>query len=426
VTLWPHQERLVTQAREEYAMGSRRMLLVLPTGGGKTRVASTLASGMLSNGWRVLFVAHLGELLEQARRQLPEQVVIESVQTMARRKNVQHFDAVITDEAHHASCATYRKVIDATQPTLHIGLTATPSRLDGTALGSVFDSLLVGATTSELVTKGILVPSRVIGSQPTPGTLAAHPVDAYRRYAPGGRALVYAASVEHAARLADLFTIAGYPSRSLDGKTRDRVEVNARFASGELRVLTTYRLVSEGYDVPDVGTVILASNMTSPAMLLQAVGRGKRCAPGKTHETVLDLAGVCIALGIHPDDDLEYSLEGKPITRAAERGEGLRSCDHCGMVFWAHEYRTSTCPECGHVRPGRPDPRVVKAELEEQRQDMFRKLALKAGEDEVEFLRDLLKESKEKNWKPRAVAMRYRARFGKWPSKQLMIRAGGE
>lgn len=424
LTLWPHQQALVEQARQAYAAGKRRMLLVLPTGGGKTRVASTLAAGMVSNGLSVLFVAHLGELLTQAKRQLPAQVQVESVQSLARRKEVKHYDALIIDESHHATAKTYQRVIESVSPALLSGLTATPSRLDGKALGSTFDSLLVGATTSELVSKGILVPSRVISPSTPSRTLAVHPVDAYCEHAPGTKALVYASSVEHAARLAEEFTLAGFLARSLDGKTKDRAEVNARFASGELQVLTTYRLIAEGYDVPSVDTVILASNMTSPAMLLQAVGRGKRCAPGKTHEVVLDLAGVCIGLGIHPDDDLEYSLEGKPITRPTERGEGLKSCEHCGMVFWAHEYRDSVCPECGYVRPGKRDPRVVKAELEEQRQDMFRKLALKNSE-EVEFMRELLVRSKEKNWKPRAAAVQFQRRFGRWPSKALVSLAGG-
>jgi DNA repair protein RadD len=408
--LWPHQQSLVTKAREAYAAGSRRMLLVLPTGGGKTRVMGTIAEGLIANGKTVLFVAHLGELLTQARRQLPEQVEVFSIQSVRRWSCPRAYDAVFIDEAHHSPARTSQD-------------TATPSRLDGRALGGTFDALLVGATTSELIKKQVLVPSRVIGAQPTPGTLAMHPVDAYRQHTPGTKALVYAASVEHAARLAEEFTIAGFPSRSLDGKTKDRAEVNARFASGSLQVLTTYRLVSEGYDVPTVDTVILASNMTSPAMLLQAVGRGKRCSEGKTHETVLDLAGVCVALAIHPDDDLQYSLEGKPITRVTERGEGLKTCLSCGMVFWAHEYQTSTCPECGHVRPGRPDPRVVAARLEEQRQDMFRKLAAKAPDEEVEYLRELLVRSKAKGWKPRAVGVQFHRKFGKWPSKQLKERA---
>lgn len=425
--LWPHQSRLIEEARARYSAGFRRILCVLPTGGGKTYCAATMAAPIPG---RVLWIAHLEELLSQARATLTTlgatNTKAESIQALYRRVRrgwtPPAYAGVIVDEAHHACARSYRAVIDALSPPLLFGLTATPSRLDGRALGSVFDSLAIGATTSQLIRSQVLVPTIVIGpTDPTPKpTLAANPVDAYVERAPGSKALVFCNSVRHAAELASEFTTAGYPAASLDGRVhrRDRADINEQFRAGTLRVLTNARLLSEGYDVPNVDTVILASNMTSPAMLLQATGRGKRAAPGKAAELLLDLVGVCARLGIHPDDDINYSLSGKPITGPTEGGLILTQCAECGRVFRAHDFRDSTCPYCHHVRPGRPDPVLQRQRLEEQRAEQLRVNAARQPADRVAYLAHLF-----------ASGSRNQARFlfnqayGYWPSNVLCDRA---
>jgi superfamily II DNA or RNA helicase len=218
-----------------------------------------------------------------------------------------------------------------------------------------------------------------------------------------------------AQELAREFSVAGYPAASLDGRVKKqaRREINDRFRSGELRVLTNARLISEGYDVPDVDTVIIASNMTSPAMLLQAVGRGKRSSQGKREELVLDLAGVCISLGMHPDDDLKYSLEGVPIRTEKERGDKISRCAECLGVFWANEFVDSTCPRCGFVRPGRPDPRVVAAELEELKRGRA------AKNPDVSLLREILDQAVS----DKQARFLFNRRRGYWPSNALLERA---
>lgn len=421
--LWGHQNHLLSEARARRNEGHRAILCVLPTGGGKTVAAAEL---IRRAAVRTLWIAHLEELLGQARATLERvgaKADVESIQTLFRRGIRQRYDLVIIDEGHHATSRTYREVLAQLSPPMLLGLTATPSRMDGVALGEVFTGLAVGATTSELVRSGVLVPTRVVGTMSPTRSLADHPVDAYRSWCPGKKALWFCASIDGAARLAKEFTAAGFPAASLDGRvSRDRRrEINERFAAGELRVLTNARLIAEGYDVPDVEVVGLASNMTSIAMLLQAIGRGKRSADGKTEELVLDLAGVCVSLGIHPDEDLTYSLEGRPISRASERGDMITQCQGCGHVFRANEFRNSTCPDCGYVRPGRADPRIVRAEMQEIRAAELRARAEKQPADRVDYLRGLLGEGSRKR-----ARFLFEKAYGYWPSNALIERAGGE
>ena len=68
-----------------------------------------------------------------------------SVQTLVRRLehfSPSEFDMIITDEAHHASATTYRKIYNHFHPRLHVGFTATPNRGDRVRLDTVFSKII--------------------------------------------------------------------------------------------------------------------------------------------------------------------------------------------------------------------------------------------------------------------------------------------
>ena len=162
---WAHQPRTVAATRAAYRAGARRILIVLPTGGGKTRLGRHYVSAYAGRGQRVLWVAHREELVAQAAATLAgvagavgvlqadrdpgdAPVVVASVQTLAARGvgRLPAADLVILDEAHHYVAAQWGAVARAYSDALTLGLTATPARADGTALGDLFDRLVVGAT----------------------------------------------------------------------------------------------------------------------------------------------------------------------------------------------------------------------------------------------------------------------------------------
>jgi HKD family nuclease/protein-L-isoaspartate O-methyltransferase len=148
--------------REE---GFRRGLVVLATGLGKTWLAAFDVERMGAR--RVLFVAHREEILAQAAETFLRirkdirvgfytgkahdadvDVLCASVQTLARASHLekfspQHFDYVVVDEFHHASAATYRKLLSHFAPSFLLGLTATPDRTDQSDILSLCDDNLV-------------------------------------------------------------------------------------------------------------------------------------------------------------------------------------------------------------------------------------------------------------------------------------------
>jgi len=69
VRLRPDQARAV-EALRAYVERVRRILLVAPTGAGKTVVAASIMGAAAARGERVLFLAHRRELIQQTYRKL--------------------------------------------------------------------------------------------------------------------------------------------------------------------------------------------------------------------------------------------------------------------------------------------------------------------------------------------------------------------
>lgn len=67
--LRPYQKEAKEAVFEQWENGTRRTLLVLPTGCGKTIVFAKITEDCVSHGDRVLILAHRGELLDQVSRQ---------------------------------------------------------------------------------------------------------------------------------------------------------------------------------------------------------------------------------------------------------------------------------------------------------------------------------------------------------------------
>ncbi len=173
IMLRPYQNDAVARVRDAYRVGRRRVPLVSPTGSGKTVTFAHILAGAARRGKRVLILAHRAEIIEQIEAALklagvaygviaaghPEidsPVQIASVATVARRLDRwrDRFDFVVVDECHRSVAGSWAAVL-ASQPRAHVlGVTATPERLDGRGLGELFDELVVGPSTAELIKAG--------------------------------------------------------------------------------------------------------------------------------------------------------------------------------------------------------------------------------------------------------------------------------
>jgi superfamily II DNA or RNA helicase len=364
---------------------------------GKTVIFSAITAGAVERGRRVLILVHRRELIRQASAKLTQAgvshgiiaagfepsdhpVQVASVQTLARRLERQHWqpDLIVIDEAHHAIAGTWSNVISHWPDSLLLGVTATPVRQDGRGLGAMFDRLVLGPSTAELVAAGYLTPVKIYAppqvadltgirtragdyandqaaAAMTRPTVTGDAITHYQRIAAGQPAIAFCCNVNHATTVSDAFNAAGICSAILVSNTTERDALIARFAAGELQVLVTVDVVSEGFDCPGAAVAILLRPTQSEGLYLQQVGRVLRPAPGKAAAIILDHVGNVHRHGF-PDDHRDWTLDDAR-QRTGKGGPAapcVRTCEICFAAFAP----APKCPVCG--TPSKLSTREIK------------------------------------------------------------------
>ena len=387
--LRPYQTALIDACREALR-GHSSVLMQLPTGGGKTAIATQMCATVAAKGRKGAFIVHRQELVDQTVRTFSEfsvphgiisagyapnptlPIQICSIDTLRARiaagRWMPRFDFLMWDECHHVAAAGWTKVMQHYPKAKHVGLTATPERLDGKGLRSNFQAMVQGPPTAQLIADGYLVPYRAFApSTPDLGgvhtkmgdyvrgeneaamdrpSITGDAVQHYLKHARDKRALAFCVSVAHSQHVVSQFKAAGVVAWHLDGKTDrgERRQAVAAFRRGEIKVLSNVDLFGEGFDVPSADASILLRPTKSLALYLQQCGRVLRPSDGKRHALLLDHAGNIARHGL-PDDDREWSLDGREERRksAGDTAPPVRQCPRC-----YHCHRPApTCPACG-------------------------------------------------------------------------------
>jgi superfamily II DNA or RNA helicase len=463
-----HRFGLPGVARRGCAVGTRVVaattaaapLLVLPTGSGKTIVAAEMIRRTVATDGRVLFLAPRRELVVQTsekldavgvehgvilagaeeRAGLGAAVQVASVDTlvsrMVRRQTLTlpDFDLVLIDEAHLSITKIRRELLERWPAARQVGLTATPTRKDGRALGLLYDTIIEPATTAALVARGYLAKARYF-SWPTPNLtgvrtfagdynpadlellmnktpLLADVVATWLQHASDRRTVVYCVSIAHAVALAEAFRREQIAAEHVDARTPGpaRAATFARFRAGETQVLTNCFLAAYGFDLPALSCVVLARPTKSLMLYLQMLGRGLRIADDKRDCLVLDHSGAVHRHGF-ATEERRWTLTGKtalvssPVRAKAARE--AKQCPECAAVW----IDGATCPECGYER--RPKGRMVETLVGEL-------VELGTGEppevqDKLAFYTELRGYALERGYKPGWAAHKYRERYGVMP-----------
>jgi DNA repair protein RadD len=411
----------------------RSVLLVSPTGSGKTIMGTALLGAHWRSGSRVLVVAHRRELILQTAAKLRQSSIgaanvgvimpgqpdtpsraiqVGSIQTMLSQGFPHNIGLLVLDEAHHYPADEWGKVYERYPDAKVLGLTATPVRRDGRALGDMFEHLEVAASYSELIAEGFLVSCRVF--QPERGLnsneVAQDPLIAYQSLASGARAFGFASRVEQCEDLVHKFCSAGIPAAIIEANTpkAERDGILAAFRAGKISVLWNVYALTEGIDVPEASCVILARRFDHVGNYLQACGRVLRPALGKNEAIVIDLTGCTLLPEIgFPTEDREYSLDGKAIRRTSPIQ--LRVCPKCGATA---EAWTGCCPECGFVPPR---SEVPKLRIYDQKlREVFAGAETPAEAKQTEYSR-LRNEGRKRGWTLWFVQHEYQKLFGTKP-----------
>lgn len=384
-----YQTDIIGETRSKMVSGCRSILLQSPTGSGKTLLTAYMLKTAAQKQMASLFICHRRELIKQSINTFAEVGVkhgviangfmedcrhfiqIGSVQTLARRLNKFKKPAlIIWDECHHVASKSWASIHAAFPNAYHIGLTATPERLDGHGLGKWFKEMINGPSVAWLIENGFLAPYKLFappsvnlkGIHTRMGdyakgelsqavdkpTITGDAIKHYQSIAPGKRAVVFCVSIEHSKHVVSQFNAAGIPAAHVDGETEieERDESIRRFRNGEIKVLSNVELFGEGFDLPALEVAILLRPTQSLGLYLQQVGRSLRPHPGKSYAIILDHAGNTQRHGL-PDEEREWSLDGS--IKRGKAGDNSPAVKICGKCYAAQSPGRLSCRFCGFV-----------------------------------------------------------------------------
>ena len=394
-----YQQKLLEQMEAALQGPKSRVMLQLPTGGGKTHIAGVLLARWLRDGRKAVWLTHRAELSEQTRRMLNDArvsvinnlawrvgdeapylrngVVILMAQTVGRRTNngkiwdiYDSDDLLVIDEAHHATADGWERAIKQ-WPGRILGMTATPWRLSRTeGFNHLFDQLYCGPQVRQLRADGWLCKANVLvptsekmirggaiaatgdynesgierANEDRPDVMTAGALRFWQFHTAGRPTIVYAISEDHANNLTAVFNDAGIPAAVMlsDTPLEERSRAIESFGNGTIRVLVNVAVATEGFDLPDASCVVITRPTMSLALYLQMVGRGLRPKSdgGYRDCLILDLAGNA---GIHglPEEEREWSLLPRGTGPGGEAP--VVRCDKCDGVSPAASHFCQHC-----------------------------------------------------------------------------------
>lgn len=320
----PYQISQVENVIESLSI-NRKVLLQLPTGGGKTWEFAMIAERYVRNTEKaVLIIVDRVELLSQAYATINDRgirpriinadtkhyqvarVYISMIESLVGRLDLfTNVGLVIIDEAH---VANFNKAHSIFLEELIIGVTATPiSSSKKNPLNRYYNDIIVGPQISELIDDGYLCknitkcPKEIVdraklsydkmtgdfneksmAQEFTLPKLVVNPVNQYIKFCEnfecGKKTIVFNVNKEHSKKVDQAFRLMGFNSRHLDSDASDevRAETLKWFRENEDAILNNVGLFTRGFDEPTIANVIINFSTLAITKYLQCCGRGGR------------------------------------------------------------------------------------------------------------------------------------------------------
>ncbi|WP_296932605.1 DEAD/DEAH box helicase family protein [uncultured Marinobacter sp.] len=345
-----YQADIIDESLKKYESGSNKLLIEMATGLGKTYTVALLIKRLMAKSVgrtkKVLFIAHQIEILLQTVTAFKNvfgignysfsacfagvsaentDFVFASFDTLYSKLSelqMNQFDFIIVDEAHHTPASTYRQVVEAFSPQLLVGLTATPFRSDNQDVNAFFggesghvgkydlvwalankklafpryhvllddldqtkiNQLKSGLSISDLDKKLFLhkKDKEVVGIiEKTVEEKALAPV----------KGIVFCRSISHIKHLIKFFKLGSAVYVHSKQSQDERRENIRKFREGNVSYILVCNLFNEGVDIPETNLLVFMRYTGSQTIWLQQLGRGLRKTHNKEYVDVLDFVG---------------------------------------------------------------------------------------------------------------------------------------
>ena len=237
---------------------------------------------------------------------------------------VRNYGLVICDECHNGAAPNYELVMRSVRARYVFGLSATPKRSDGLErivfmhCGPIRHRVDPKEQAIEQGFKRLLIPlfTRIRLASLEPGAsfsqvaegLCEHTArnaliaeDAASAVASGRNPLVITSRKEHADELARLLGESGVPVHVLTGEgtakeKRERIEQVRSARDARFAIVATGAYIGEGFDLPRLDTLLLASPYSHEGVIAQYSGRLHRESEGKNDVIVYDYVDASIPM----------------------------------------------------------------------------------------------------------------------------------
>lgn len=329
IKLYDHQEVTLEEIDKSRAEGVNTFLIVFPTASGKSKIveedlrkyadgrerfrALILAPTVnIVNDWKDRIAHSLGNIAEKI-----DVMTYAAMMTKYISLKPDNYTYIVIDEAHHAVSPVFKRVIQYFTPEFLIGLTATDQRPDKKKLEEVFGNYKTGLSLPEAMNKGIIAEANVYRIETnidlsqvrfngrdyvnadleksirvtSRNDLIADVLEKYFTEGEAGerQGIIFCANTNHTVEMEKVLNERGISAKAYSGKVKHPEKVMEAFKNKEIRFLCACQMISEGWDYPELGIVVMARPTLSKVLYLQQVGRGLRRTESKKNVFVIDV-----------------------------------------------------------------------------------------------------------------------------------------
>ena len=327
--LYEHQEISLAQIQERREKGIRAFLIVLPTAAGKSRIVEEdiqkFAAG--KEQFRALIlapntniIADWKERIDKDLQPLQDRIDIKTYSYAVRHyheKTRDYYSYIVVDEAHHAVAPMLKRVIQYYAPEFLIGLTATDQRPDKKRLEEIFGNYTTELSLKDAMEKGVVARANVYRIETnidlshvrfngkdyvnadleksvrvtSRNELIVNVLKDYFTEGDAGKrqGIIFCINKAHTKEMARLLNAAGISAQDYSGDTKHPEKVMQEFKEHKIRFLCACDMISEGWDYPELGILVMARPTLSKVLYLQQIGRGLHRTSIKKNVFVIDV-----------------------------------------------------------------------------------------------------------------------------------------